>query len=102
MLSIQKQLFIARSQYKIRRKKSRLPFRDDSLNNPPVFVGLLGRHQGPDREDPQRVGNGQGVFRGVLSAGEGKGVRPAPALAVDVDPAHLVDRGKFTIFSQPP
>ncbi len=43
-------------------------------------------------ENPQSIGYGKGSFSGILSTGKGKRVRPALALAVDVDSADLIDQ----------
>ena len=66
------------------------------LNNPGdqlfVLIGVFGGHQGADGKYPQGVGYGKGSFRRILSSGKGEGVRSPLALAVDIDPADLVDQ----------
>ena len=56
-----------------------------------VGLGLLRGDHGADGERAQSVGDRQGAFGRVLSPGEGKHVRPALALGIDVHPADLVD-----------
>ena len=43
----------------------------------------------------------QGAFRGILSAGERKCVGAALALAVDIDPTHLIHQGIYQIGNNP-
>ena len=57
-----------------------------------VQIRLLGGNQCSNGKNPQGVGYGKGSFRGILSSREGKRVRSPLALAVDVDPADLVDQ----------
>ncbi len=57
-----------------------------------VQLRLFGGNQGSNGKNAQGIGNGKGAFGGILTPREGKRVRSPLALAVDVDPADLVDQ----------
>ena len=65
---------------------------DDLVEQPLAVVRLLGRDHRADREGAQRVGDRQRALGRSLRPGEGEHVGTALALAVDVDPADLVDQ----------